>query len=174
MSSASTSQRSLPDDVYRRLLALRTGLRRFQHWSEAQARAAGLTPAQHQLLLAVRGHDDPQGPKVSDVADSLLLRHHSVVGLVDRAEAAGLLRRVRDDNDHRVVRLHLTPSGEDRLAALSALHLEELRRLARQLPDLWEGLPDLPGLPGLPDLPDLPGLPDRPDLPRPPRPLSEH
>ncbi len=133
----------LPEDAYRRLLALRTGLRRFEHWSETQARAAGLTPAQHQLLLAVRGHDDPRGPKVGDVAEQLLLRHHSTVGLVDRAEAAGLVRRIIDDDDHRVVRLQLTPQGEERLAALSALHLEQLRRLARQLPDLWEGLPDL-------------------------------
>ena len=139
------SKRALPDDAYRRLLALRAGLRRFEHWSEAQARAAGLTPAQHQLLLAVRGHDDPRGPKVGDVAEQLLLRHHSAVGLVDRAEAAGLLRRVRDDDDHRVVRLQLTPSGAERLATLSALHVEELRRLARQLPDLWEGLPGLEG-----------------------------
>lgn len=131
----------LADDVYRRLLALRIGLRRFAHWSEEQAKAAGLTPAQHQLLLAVRGHEGPSGPSLGDVADALLLRHHSVVGLVDRAEAAGLLRRRRDEADHRVVRLELTPLGEARLAALSALHLEELRRLARQLPDLWDGLP---------------------------------
>jgi DNA-binding MarR family transcriptional regulator len=53
------------------------------------------------------------------------------------------VRRIIDDDDHRVVRLQLTPQGEERLAALSALHLEQLRRLARQLPDLWEGLPDL-------------------------------
>jgi DNA-binding MarR family transcriptional regulator len=139
------SKPALPDDAYRRLLALRTGLRRFERWSEAQARAAGLTPAQHQLLLAVRGHDDPRGPKVGDVAEQLLLHHHSAVGLVDRAEAAGLLRRIRDAEDHRVVRLQLTPSGENRLAALSALHVEELRRLARRLPDLWEGLPDVEG-----------------------------
>ena len=143
MSPISTPKRVLPDDAYRRLLALRTGLRRFEHWSEAQARAAGLTPAQHQLLLAVRGHEDPRGPRVGDVAEQLLLRHHSTVGLVDRAEAAGLLRRVRDQGDHRVVRLQLTPGGEARLAALSALHVEELRRLARQLPETWEALPDL-------------------------------
>ncbi len=142
-SASPMSMPTLPADAYRRLLALRTGLRRFEHWSETQARAAGLTPAQHQLLLAVRGHDDPRGPRVGDVAEQLLLRHHSTVGLVDRAEAAGLLRRIRDVDDHRVVRLQLTPSGEERLAALSALHLEELRRLARQLPDLWEGLPDI-------------------------------
>lgn len=125
---------SLSDDVYARLLALRTGLRRFERWSEQQARAAGLTPAQHQLLLAVRGHADPKGPTVGDVADYLLLRHHSVVGLVDRADSAGLVRRVRDDRDHRIVRLRLTAAGTQRLEALSTLHLQELERLAARLP----------------------------------------
>jgi DNA-binding MarR family transcriptional regulator len=125
---------SLPDSTYARLLALRTSLRQFERWSEQQARAAGLTPAQHQLLLAIRGHDDPRGPTVGEVADYLLLRHHSVVELIDRADAAGLLRRDRDADDRRVVRLHLTAAGAQRLEALSALHLEELERLTARLP----------------------------------------
>ena len=83
------------DEDYRRLLELRTGLRRFLRWSEQHAEAAGLTPAQHQLLLAIRGHDDPRGPTVGDVAGYLMLRHHSAVGLVDRAEKAGLITRGR-------------------------------------------------------------------------------
>ena len=58
-----------------------------------QARAAGLTPAQHQLLLAVRGHDGD--PTIGDVAEHLMLRHHSAVELVDRAERAGLLAAAR-------------------------------------------------------------------------------
>jgi DNA-binding MarR family transcriptional regulator len=120
----------LDDEVYARLLALRTGFRRFERWSEQQARAAGLTPAQHQLLLAIRGHDDPRGPTIGEVADYLLLRHHSTVELVDRADAAGLVDRVRDGDDHRVVRLKLTDEGARRLEALSALHVEELERLA--------------------------------------------
>jgi len=134
---------TLPDDVYARLLALRTGLRQFQRWSERQARAAGLTPAQHQLLLAIRGHPDPRGPTIGEVADYLLLRHHSAVGLVDRADAAGLVVRVRDPNDHRVVRLRLTARGAERLEALSALHLEELDRLARNIQAIGEGLAPL-------------------------------
>lgn len=132
------SRLNLPDAVYERLLALRTGLRHFERWSEQQAKAAGLTPAQHQLLLAIRGDTDPRGPTIGKVADYLLLRHHSVVGLIDRADEAGLVRRVRDATDHRVVRLHLTDEGAERLEDLSALHLEELERLASQLP--WEGL----------------------------------
>lgn len=130
---------ALPDDAYARLLALRTGLRRFERWSEHQARAAGLTPAQHQLLLAIRGHGAP-APTIGDVAGYLLLLHHSAVGLVDRAEAAGLVYRTRDPEDHRLVRLHLTPEGASRLERLSALHLEELERLALDIPGAWRGL----------------------------------
>jgi DNA-binding MarR family transcriptional regulator len=131
---------ALSSAAYARLLALRTGLRHFERWSEGQARAVGLTPAQHQLLLAIRGHDERSAPTIGEVADYLLLRHHSVVGLVDRAEAAGLAYRVRDDDDHRIVRLYLTEEGAERLEALSALHLEELDRLALELPGAWDGL----------------------------------
>jgi len=130
----------LPDASYARLLALRTGLRRFQHWSEEQARRAGLTPAQHQLLLAVRGHPDPRGPTIGDVAGYLLLRHHSVVGLVDRADAGGWVTRHRDQTDHRLVRLALTPTGQACLRSLSATHVEELGRLIPEIATLWAGI----------------------------------
>ena len=130
----------LTDADYEDLLTLRTGLRRFLRWSEQQAEEAGLTPAQHHLLLAIRGHSDPRGPTIGEVADHLLLRHHSAVGLIDRADAAGLAERVRDPDDHRIVRLQLTTNGTKRLEALSAQHLEELQRLARKLPSVWRGL----------------------------------
>jgi DNA-binding MarR family transcriptional regulator len=141
----------LRDADYEDLLALRSGLRRFLRWSEQQAEATGLTPAQHQLLLAIRGHTDARGPTIGEIADYLLLRHHSAVGLVDRADAAGLVVRLRDSEDHRVVRLALTPAGHKRLEALAALHLEELQRLGQRLPNAWRGLlPHQPlhGLPG--------------------------
>jgi DNA-binding MarR family transcriptional regulator len=118
----------LTDSDYERLLDFRTRLRQFVHWSEEQAAAAGLTPAQHQLLLSIRGTRDPKGPTIGQVAETLLLRHHSAVGLVDRAEAAGLVRRHIDRDDHRVVRLSLTPLGRRRLGQLSGRHLEELER----------------------------------------------
>jgi DNA-binding MarR family transcriptional regulator len=128
------------DDDYRRLLELRTGLRRFLRWSEQQARGAGITPAQHQLLLAIRGHGDDRGPTVTDVAGYLLLRHHSAVGLIDRAEAAGLVVRGPDPDNPSAVRLRLTEKGSDQLEALSELHLEELEHLAPTMHALWEAL----------------------------------
>jgi DNA-binding MarR family transcriptional regulator len=118
------------DEDYAHLLALRTGLRRFLGWSERRARAAGLTPAQHQLLLAIRGHDEPQGPTISQAAAYLQLRHNSAVELVDRAVAAGLISREPDAVRGSVVRLRLTEAGKDSLEALSELHLEELAHLA--------------------------------------------
>jgi len=129
----------LDDSEYARLLGFRDGLRRFLRWSEQQAREAGLTPAQHQLLLAIRGHEGH--PTIGDIADHLLLRHNSAVELIDRAEGAGLVRRVPDAEDHRVVHVRLTQSGARRLAALSAAHLEELERLAPQVKPIWKGLP---------------------------------
>jgi DNA-binding MarR family transcriptional regulator len=121
----------LGDSEYARLLAFRVGLRRFLRWSEEQAAAVGLTPAQHQLLLAIRGHPDPRGPSVGELAGYLCTRHHSVVQLIDRTEQLGLVTRNReDDQDRRVVRLTLTTVGEQKLALLSAAHLEELHRLA--------------------------------------------
>jgi DNA-binding MarR family transcriptional regulator len=118
------------------LLRFRDGLRRFMRWSEEQARSAGLTPAQHQLMLAIRGRGGD--PTIGDLASHLLLKHHSTVELVDRAERAGLVRRHTDPDDHRVVRLRLTAKGERRLANLSAAHLAELNRLhdALRLPVL--------------------------------------
>jgi DNA-binding MarR family transcriptional regulator len=121
--------RALSDSDYQHLLQFRTELRRFHRWSEEQAQVEGLTPAQHQLLLAVRGSTDPDGATIGEVADALFLRHHTATELVDRAESAGLLRRERDRDDHRVVRLRITRSGAAKLARLSRQHLDELGRL---------------------------------------------
>jgi DNA-binding MarR family transcriptional regulator len=131
---------TLSDADYALLLELRSGLRRFLAWSEGQADAVGLTPAQHQLLLAVRGHVGDRPPTIGEVAQHLLLRHHSAVGLVDRSEAAGLVRRVADAVDHRLVRVELTERGSRALADLSAAHLQELARLAPTVGQLWVGL----------------------------------
>jgi DNA-binding MarR family transcriptional regulator len=120
------------DRDYERLLELRTGLRRFLHWSEEQADALGLSASQHQLLLAVRGHPGRRGPTIGEVAESLLLRHHSAVGLV---------RRIPDHDDHRVVRLRPTPLGSRRLRQLSERHLDELHRLRPLLEPIWDDLP---------------------------------
>jgi DNA-binding MarR family transcriptional regulator len=131
----------ITDNDYERLLQFRIGLRRFLQWSEEQAGAVGVTPMQHQLLLAVRGHRDPRGPTIGEVAEALLVRHHSAVGLVDRAEAAGLVRRRTDERDQRIVRLSLTARGRRSLGRLSARHLEELGRLRARLHPIWDGLP---------------------------------
>jgi len=126
----------LTEADYARLLAVRSRLRRFEHWSAERAGEHGLTGSQHQLLLAVRGHRGPAAPTIGEVAGYLMVRHNTAVELVDRTQELGLLERHRDPDDHRVVRLTLTRAGQARLAALSAAHLEELTRVARLITDL--------------------------------------
>lgn len=132
-------KRTLSDKDYERLLAFRTELRRFQRWSEERAKDLGLTTAQHQLLLAVRGHPGPEDPTIGELAGHLLVRHHTVVGLIDRTQALGLVRRASDAVDQRVVRLRLTDAGRKMLQSLSHAHLAELARLG----PLLDGLADL-------------------------------
>lgn len=120
----------LSDADYQRLLAFRTQLRRFDQWSAHRALTSGLTHAQHQLLLAVRGHADSRGPTIGEVAGYLLVRHHTAVELANRTEELGYIARIRDGNDRRVVRLGLTGKGKRLIRSLSAAHLEELRQLA--------------------------------------------
>jgi DNA-binding MarR family transcriptional regulator len=130
----------LTDREFGDLLAFRVQLRRFNRWSQEQAKAVGLTHAQHQLLLAVHGHcaytGTDQPPTVGDLAAHLLVRHHSAVELVDRAEAAGFVRRQRDTRDARRARVTLTARGAEQIAELTELHLGELRQLAPLLDQL--------------------------------------
>jgi len=118
---------------FERLLEFRVTLRRFQRWSEDQAQAAGLTHVQHQLLVAIKGHPGGDPPTIGDLAGYLLLRPHSTVELVDRAEAAGLVQRMRDADDGRVVRVRLTPEGDHIVQRLTRAHLERLHELAAVL-----------------------------------------
>lgn len=124
---------SLRDEDYRRLLAFRTELRDFLRWSEQTAHDAGLTPALHQLLLVIRGHHAPEGPTIGDAAEALHIRHHSLVELAQRAEAAGLVQRVRDECDHRRMRLRLTDTGQEQLEQLTRAHLPRIGALASAL-----------------------------------------
>jgi len=120
---------------FERLLEFRITLRRFQRWSEDQARAAGLTHVQHQLLVAIKGHPGDLPPAVGDLAGYLMLRPHSTVELVDRAATAGLVERIPDTCDGRVVRVRLTSEGEQVLQQLTRAHLDRLHELAAVLDD---------------------------------------
>ena len=90
------------DRDYAALLRFRHALRRFLAFSEQAAAAEGLTTQQHQLLLAVRGHDD-EAPTTSALAELLVLKNNSAVELIDRAVAAGLVERRPDPEDRKSV-----------------------------------------------------------------------
>jgi DNA-binding MarR family transcriptional regulator len=123
------SARISPHD-YRALADFRYQLRRFLSFSNEAARAAGLEPRQHQLLLAVKGMPEGVEVTVGTIAERLQIQHHSTVELVDRMENRGLVRRLRSADDRRRVLVSLTARGETLLARLSAVHRAEVRSIA--------------------------------------------
>jgi DNA-binding MarR family transcriptional regulator len=137
--------RGLSDADYRALAEFRRALRQFVAFSEEAARSAGLSPAQHQLMLAIRGAPGHGPPSLGDVAESLQLKLHSAGELVGRAEANGLVVRSSDPDDHRRVLLKLSPAGEEKLADLSRIHRDELRRFRTDLEALLGDLDDPAG-----------------------------
>ncbi len=112
---------------YEGLHEFRFAIRRFLSFSDHAAREAGVDPQQHQLLLAIKARGGAAGLTIGEAADRLMLRHHSMVELVDRAIRNGLVTRHRDELDRRIVRLQLSPHGEDTLHELSRHHVRELR-----------------------------------------------
>jgi DNA-binding MarR family transcriptional regulator len=126
----------ITDEQYRRLLEFRVQLRRFDQWSREAASEHGLTHVQHQLLVAIRGHAGDEGPTIGDCAAYLLVKSHTASELADRTAELGLVHRVGDPTDQRVVRLELTAKGREVVDALSEVHLEEFRRLAPLLGQL--------------------------------------
>ncbi|HEY3265488.1 MAG TPA: MarR family transcriptional regulator [Armatimonadota bacterium] len=114
---------------YEALAAFRAAIRRFLQFSEAAAKAAGLSPPQHQLMLAVKGTPGRDWASVGELADRLGARQTAVTNLVGRMEAAGLVARRPDPRDGRGVAVHLTPRGDDILARLSQQHMAELTRM---------------------------------------------
>src|SRR5262245_26877069 len=118
---------------YRALAEFRYQLRRFMSFSEEAARSAGLEPQQHQLLLGVKGLSRGRPATIGALAAWLHLRHHSMVELVDRTEARGLIRRERAEDDRRQVLVRLTPLGESLLSRLALVHRGELRMVGPAL-----------------------------------------
>lgn len=126
---------ALTDDDYTALADFRHALRSFQAFSEANAANVGLTPQQHQALLAIRAAS-PVEATVGVIAERLILKPHSATGLVDRLEALELVTRHEARVDRRRAILRLTPKAETLLATLSATHREEIGRLKPLLAEL--------------------------------------
>jgi len=112
---------------YESLAELRYQIRNFLAFSEQAARALGLEPRQHQLMLALKGLPPEVRPRIRELAERLQIRHHSAVELADRLAKAGYVRRQRAGDDRREVLLALTRRGEQVLRELSLHHRAELR-----------------------------------------------
>jgi DNA-binding MarR family transcriptional regulator len=121
-----TTSSTITTEDYRLLAAFRYEMRKFLAFSEHAARAAGIEPQQHQLLLALRGLPDGARPTIGTLAERLSVQHHTAVALVDKLEQRKLIARTRSTSDRREVLVRLTPAGSAILKKLSTLHRQQL------------------------------------------------
>ena len=134
------ARKRLSKSQYENLAAFRYALRQFLRFSEEAAKRVGLTPQQHQALLAIKGFPGRAQVTVGELAERLQLRHHSTVELLDRLVNLKLARRQKSARDRRQVLVGLAPRGERLLEELSSAHKEQLRRLGPKLSALLGGL----------------------------------
>ena len=118
---------------YQALAEFRYQIRKFLHFSDSAIEGAGLERSQYQLMLTIKGMPDGARPRIRDIADRMLIQHHSAVELIDRLETGGYVRRERGQNDRREVLLALTAKGERMLGQLALHHHEELQNAAPKL-----------------------------------------
>ena len=135
MTGSEPSKLAIPVEKYRQIAEFRYQIRQFLHFSEEAARAHGLEPQQHQLLLAIKGLPKGTRPTVTAVSSRLCLRHHSTVELANRLVARGAIVRRQSEHDAREVLLELTPHGEQILRELHVLHWQELQASGPDLAD---------------------------------------
>ena len=134
------AKKKLSKAQYEMLAAFRFALRQFLRFSEDAAQEAGITPQQHQALLAIKGFPGRDRVSVGELAERLQVAHHSTVGLIDRLVAEKLVAREPSEEDRRRVFITLTRHGEDVLETLSSAHREQLRRMGPEIRQVLEGL----------------------------------
>jgi DNA-binding MarR family transcriptional regulator len=122
---------SQPD--YAMLLSFRCTLREFLQFSEKAAKRIGVAPQQYQALLAIKGFPERERITINEMAEKLMIRHNSAVGLVNRMEKEGLVKRYPSLEDRRQVHVMLTSRGMRIFEKLAAAHREELNRIGPQL-----------------------------------------
>ncbi len=131
--TAMAETKTLSKSQYETLAAFRYALRRFLRFSEKEAKTAGITPQQHQALLAIKGFPGRDSITVGELAERLQLRHHSAVGLIDRLVVEKLVLRERSEGDSRQVFVRLAERGEKVLERLSAAHRKQLKQIGPEL-----------------------------------------
>lgn len=140
VSGKTTKMAKVTKSEYEMLADLRYSLRQFLRFSEESAQGAGVTPQQHQALLAIKGFSEERGITIGELAERLQVRHHSAVGLVDRLVLTGSIVRQQSANDRRQVCLNLTERGHKMLERLSSAHKEQLRRIGPHIESLLKRL----------------------------------
>ena len=87
----------------------------------------GISHLMYEALLILGRAGEP-GLSMRAISQEQVLTTGGATRLVDRMEAAGLVRRVTDPADRRARLVRLTPLGEETVVRASRLHVENIKR----------------------------------------------
>lgn len=135
MTISAPSSRPFPKESFEALANFRYALRCFLSFSEIAAGETGLSPQQYQTLLAIKGTRESM-LGIKDIAERLLIRHHTAVELVGRLEENGFVTRRKCKSDARRVIVEPTPKAHRIMDGLAAAHLRELKNIRPVLEEL--------------------------------------
>jgi DNA-binding MarR family transcriptional regulator len=97
-------------------------------------RDAGIALRWYDLLVHLE--DEPDGVQMTELAERILYSKSGFTRVVDRMEAAGLVRRVRPETDRRSIRVVLTAAGRKTLERARQHHRHGIEQhFARHLDD---------------------------------------
>jgi len=88
----------------------------------------GLTPPRWDVLQ-VLAEGPPQGLRLSDIGERLLMTGGNVTGIVDHLESAGLVERLPLEEDRRVVLARMTPRGWEVYEQVAPEHRQRVAAL---------------------------------------------
>lgn len=129
MSDSSTKRTVISKAEYEALAEFRRQLRLFLSFSEEEAKKVGLSPHQYQAMLAIKGFPGRDHATIGEIAETLQIRHHSAVGLINRLEQQQYVERAVSTEDRRRVYVHLTVLGSQLLEQLASVHKQELKHM---------------------------------------------
>ncbi|HCC00983.1 MAG TPA: hypothetical protein DEP42_07210 [Ruminococcaceae bacterium] len=100
-----------------------------RHKHKCDEGVSDMRHSERMLLFAIadRGKDRPDGLSVSELSQLMQVKPPSITAPLNALEERGMIQRTQDENDRRIVRIHLTQNGQA-LLQKNRRHLYERAR----------------------------------------------
>lgn len=115
-------------DIVNAVVTLKSTANAFENFTNEYCKLCSLTPGRLGVLMTLNAHPDKTMP-LSEIGECLIVTRPNITGLIDGLVEDGLVERIDDPEDRRVVLARLTPAGKKFMAWFVPEHFKNTRRL---------------------------------------------